>query len=88
MKARLLVLAILLTVFALAPEPPAWANFTCPQWHCVDVTQDCIDSGGAPIPQGSGQTCIGPPWGDEYNMYFILCFYPSTGKYTQLACYQ
>ena len=87
MKVRLLVLALLLTVLALAPEPPAWA-FTCPPNNCFDVTQDCVDSGGAPIPQGTGQTCSGPPDGDEYDVNFVLCFYPSTGIYTQRVCYQ
>ena len=31
MKSRILVLALLLTAVALAPEPPAWASYLCPR---------------------------------------------------------
>ena len=87
MKAKILVLALLLTALALALEPPAWA-FTCPPNNCFDVTQACVDNGGAPIPMGTGQTCLGPPDGDEYYVNFVRCYYPSTGTSTTLVCYQ
>lgn len=86
MKAKFFVLALLLTTLALTAEPPAWA-FTCPQYNCVPVTQNCINSGGAPVPIGTGQTCIGPPDGDEYNVNFIECRFTGSGTYT-VACYQ
>jgi hypothetical protein len=87
MKAKVLVLALLLTVLALASEPPAWA-FTCPPNDCFTVTQNCVNSGGAPVPIGTGQTCYGPPDGDQYNVNFIECRYTSTNTSTTLVCYQ
>lgn len=86
MKAKLFVLALLLTTVALISEPPAWA-FTCPPNDCVSVTQNCINSGGAPVPFAPGYTCYGPPDGDEYNVYFIECRYTGAQSITQV-CYQ
>jgi hypothetical protein len=87
MKSRILVLALVLTAVALAPEPPAWASYLCPPNNCFDVTQNCVNSGGAPIPQGTGQTCYTLPNYDEYNVNFLHCYYPSTGTTTTLVCY-
>lgn len=86
MKAKLLVLALLLTAFALTSEPPAWA-FTCPPNNCFDITQDCVESGGAPVPYAPGQTCIGPPHGDEYTVNFISCWYSDSSRNWTLVCY-
>lgn len=86
MKAKFLVLALLLAILALTSEPPAWA-FTCPPNNCVPVTQNCVNSGGAPVPYSPGQTCYGPPDGDEYYVYFLECRYPG-GSSTTLVCYQ
>ena len=85
MKAKFLVLALLLTALALTAEPPAWA-YTCPPNNCFDVTQDCVDSGGAPVPYAPGQTCIGPPDGDEYTVNFISCRHNGVTSWT-LVCY-
>lgn len=88
MKAKALVLALLLTGLTLYSERPASASFTCPQYDCWSVTQDCVDSGGAPIPSGTSMTCTAPPWGDEYHVNFVECRYSGgVGNYT-LACYQ
>lgn len=85
MKAKLFVLALLLTTVALATEPPAWA-FTCPPYDCWTVTANCVNSGGAPVPYAPGQTCIGPPDGDEYTVNFIECRYNGAPSSTQV-CY-
>lgn len=87
MKAKALVLALLLTGLALYSAQPAWA-FTCPPNDCWSVTQSCVNSGGAPIPSGTSMTCTAPPWGDQYNVNFVECRYPGgVGNYT-LVCYQ
>ena len=46
-----------------------------------------MNSGGAPIPQGTGQTCYTLPNYDQYNVNFLHCYYPSTGTTTTLVCY-
>jgi hypothetical protein len=89
MKAKLLVLALLLTATALVSEPPALAIGICPPANCFDVTQDCVDSGGAPIPQGTGETCyILPNHHDTYNVNIVYCYYPSTQTTIFDECHQ
>jgi hypothetical protein len=86
-KGKLLVLALLLTALALAPAPPASASILCPPVSCFDVTQDCVDSGGAPIPQATGETCYTLPTHDEYIVNIVYCYYPSTQTTTFDECY-
>lgn len=88
MKAKLLVLALLLTSLALAPEPPARASILCPPDNCFDITQDCVNSGGAPIPESTGETCYTLPTHDTYDINIVYCYYPSTNTTIFDECYQ
>ena len=87
MKLKLLVLALLVTALALATQPPAQASILCPPANCFDATQDCVNSGGAPIPQSTGETCYTLPTHDEYNVNIVYCYYPSTQTTTFEECY-
>ncbi len=88
MKAKILVLALLLTGLALASEPPAWASILCPPDNCFDITADCVNSGGAPIPEDTGETCYTLPTHDTYDINIVYCYYPSTQTTIFDECYQ
>ena len=86
MKVKLLVLALLLTVLALAPEPPAQASILCPPDNCFDAIQACVNSGGAPNAQSTGETCYTLPTHDTFIVRIVYC--TKSGVTTFKECYQ
>ena len=88
MKAKLLVMALLLTAAALVSEPPARASILCPPINCFDAIQACVNSGGAPIPEDPNETCYTLPTHDTHDINIIHCYYPATNTYEFEECYQ
>jgi hypothetical protein len=88
MKAKLLVIALLLTGAALVSEPPARASILCPPANCFDITLACVNSGGAPIPEDTGETCYTLPTHVTYDINIVYCYYPLTNTTEFDECYQ
>jgi hypothetical protein len=74
MKAKLLAAALVLTSAALASELPASASILCPPDSCFTLAQDCVNDGGAPVPQSTGETCYTLPTHDEYPVNILYCY--------------
>jgi hypothetical protein len=87
MRAKLLVLMFAVTVLALSSQPAAKASVFCPAYYCFDVSQACVNGGGAPIPEGGTESCYTLPSHDTYTIQMVYCYHPSTNTTTAQECY-
>jgi hypothetical protein len=88
MKVKLLALAFVMTVLALASQPAAKASIVCPAYTCYQVLQNCLNSGGAPWSEESFETCFTLPNHTEYTMYSLTCYNDSTDSFHSQECYR
>jgi hypothetical protein len=88
MKAKLLVLMLLVTALALASQLPAKASILCPPTTCYQAIQSCVAAGGGPSETSTGETCYTLPTHAEYSIYILYCYFPESNTTTFQECYR
>ena len=83
MKARMLLLAAVLTVAAWEPAPSSAED--CPVHPCSYYVALCQNAGGTVLSQSPAQTCTLN--GRNYTVYTLLCQVPPATFWDEV-CYQ